>query len=61
MAVVTGHCMSLEMLSMVVLVDVFESELAALTSADDWFAFGKRSLIAINLNLVGTFRDLVEG
>lgn len=35
--------MSLEMLSMAVLVDVFESELAALTSADDWFALGRGS------------------
>ena len=40
-AVVTGHCMFLEMLSMVVLVDVFESELAALTSADDYLHLGR--------------------
>jgi len=35
-----GHCMSLEMLS-VVLVDVSEFELAALTSADDYLHLGR--------------------
>lgn len=40
MAAVMGHCMSLEMLS-VVLVDVSEFELAALTSADDYLHLGR--------------------